>query len=81
MSDLVRVRINGVEKSVGAAFAERFDLKILDEPTHKPDGTLRRTTRAHGRAAKPKTTVAIEAAAKQEKAPDPVASTPEEASK
>lgn len=80
MSKLVRVRLNGVEKNVGAAFAERFDLKVLDEPTHRPDGQLRGVTRAHGRPAKPKTTVAEAAAAKQEKkAPAPATSTPEEA--
>jgi hypothetical protein len=81
MSDLVRVRLDGVEKNVGRAFAERFELEVLDEPTSRPDGTPRRTTRRRGRPMKPKTTVAKEAAAKLEKAPDSVASTPEEASK
>ena len=80
MSDLVRVRLNGVEKNVGAAFAEANGLKVLDEPTRKGDGTLRRPTRAHGRPTKPKTSVAEAAAAKEvQKAPAPATSTPEEA--
>lgn len=80
MADLVRVRLGGIEKNVGAAFAERFDLKVLDEPTRRPDGQMRGVTRSHGRAPKPKTSVAEAAAAKQDKkAPAPATSTPEEA--
>ena len=38
---LVRVRLNGVEKNVSEALAKRADLKVLDEPVRRPDGTLR----------------------------------------
>lgn len=79
MADLVRVRIGKVEKNVGRAFAESNELTILDEPTHRGDGTARGETRADGRRRKPKTSVAKAAAAKKEQAPAPVASTPEEA--
>lgn len=79
MSELVRVRVDGVERNVGRAHAERFGYTILDIPARRPDGSLRGPTRSNGRPAKPKTSVAEAAAAKQEKAPDPVASTPEEA--
>lgn len=64
MPDLVRVRIGDVEKNVGRAFAEVHDLKVLDEPTHSPDGRPREETRAGGRPRKPKTTVATAAAKK-----------------
>lgn len=81
MADLVRVRIGGIEKNVGAGFAERLGLEVLDEPTRRPDGTFRPPSRAHGRPVKPKTSVADAAAAKQEtkKAPGSATSTPEEA--
>jgi hypothetical protein len=65
MSDLVRVRENGFELNVGRTHAEAAGLEVLDEPTHRPDGTLRRTTRTAGRPVKPKTTVAKSAAAKK----------------
>lgn len=65
MADLVRVRIGDIEKNVGKAFAEANDLTVLDEPTTNGDGTLRAETRAGGRRAKPKTTVAKSAAAKK----------------
>ena len=65
MSDLVRVRVNGVEKNVGRAHAERHGYLILDESPRKGDGTLRPTTRAHGRPRKPKTSVAEQVAAKK----------------
>lgn len=81
MADLVRVRLeNGVEKNVGAEFAKMLELEVLDEPTHRPDGSIRPPTRAHGRPVKRRTSVAKAAAAKQEKAPAPATSTPEEAS-
>jgi hypothetical protein len=80
MADLVRVRLDGVEKNVGAAFAERLGLEVLDEPTRRADGSLRAPSRANGRPRKPKTSVAEAAAAKKEKAAQPDASTPEEAS-
>ena len=74
MSDLVRVRLNGVEKNVGRTFAEANELEVLDEPTRNLDGTLRATTRANGRPRKPKTSVADAAAKKKaavtESAPD-----------
>lgn len=66
MSDeLVRVRINGVEKNVGASFAESHGLNVLDEPTVRGDGTPRPMTREGGRPRKPKTTVAEKATAKK----------------
>lgn len=43
MTDLVRVRIGDVEKNVGAGYAAAHNLTVLDEPTHNPDGTVRRT--------------------------------------
>lgn len=79
MSDLVRVRVNGVEKNVGRAHAERHGYLVLDEPTRKGDGSLRPATRSHGRPRKPKTSVAEAVAAKQDESPEPVTSTPEEA--
>lgn len=62
MTDLVRAVLGDFEKNVGRAYAEAKGLKILDEPTHI-HGNSRRTTRK-GRPAKPKTTVAAEAAKK-----------------
>ena len=80
MADLVRVRLNGIEKNVGRTFAERHDLEVLDEPTTNPDGSLRPTTRAGGRRVKPKTSVAKKAAEKkQDKAASAPAMTAEEA--
>ena len=55
MSDLVRAVIPGPdprEKNVGRSFAEAHDLKILDEPTHTPDGRPRPETRHNGRPVK-----------------------------
>lgn len=69
MADLVRVRLNGFEKNVGRTFAEATEgVEILDEPTRNPDGTPRATTRTGGRRAKPKTSVAEQAAAKKKAA-------------
>lgn len=66
MSDLVRVRIDNVEKNVGAEYAEINGLTVLDEPTRNDDGTLRPETRKDGRPAKPKTSVDKAAAEKKE---------------
>lgn len=83
MSELVRVRLENsqgvVEKSVSPLFAEANGLTVLDGPGRSADGRARPTTRANGRPAKKKTSVAEAAAAKEAKAPEPVASTPEEA--
>ena len=79
MSELVRARFDGVEKSVSRGLAERHGLEILDEPARRPDGQIRPTTRIGGRPRKPKTSVAEAAAKKQAANPD--ASTPEEAQK
>ncbi len=66
MADLVRVRLNGVEKNMGRVLAEASeDVTVLDEPTHNGDGSPRRETRKGGRPAKKKTTVAEQAAAKK----------------
>lgn len=65
MADLVRVRLEHVEKNVGRAFALANDLTVLDEPTHKRDGSLRGTTRAGGRPVKEKTSVAKKATEKK----------------
>jgi hypothetical protein len=79
MPDLVRVTIGKVEKTVGATFAESKGLDVLkDEPTTRPDGRPRETTRTGGRRMKPKTTVAKKAAAKKAATK---AETAEEASK
>lgn len=83
MADLVRVRDNGFEFNMLRSRAESLDLEILDEPVARRDGTLRRTTRANGRPAKPKTTVAEAAARKKKTAAsgsDVPAETAEEAS-
>lgn len=65
MADLVRVRLNGVEKNMGRVLAESSEgVTVLDEPTHNGDGTPRRETRTGGRPAKKKTTVAQAAAKK-----------------
>ena len=77
MAELVRARIGDVEKNVGAAFAKVYDLETLDEPTARPDGSPRATTRKDGRRAKNKTTVDQSATAK--KAATKPASTAEEA--
>lgn len=60
---LVRVRANGREFNVGAAYAEANGLEVLDEPTHR-GGFARPVTRTGGRKVKPKTTVSAEAAKK-----------------
>lgn len=79
MADLVRVRLNGFEKNVGRTFAETTEgAEILDEPTSNPDGTLRGITRTGGRRAKPKTSVAKQAAAKKQAAVTESAPTDEE---
>lgn len=76
---LVRVRIDKFEKNVGATFAESKGLDVVDdEPTHRPDGWPRGTTRTGGRRVKTQTTVAKKAA---EKKAASKAETAEEASK
>lgn len=58
-ADLVRVRFRGVEKNMSRSLAESSEgVEILDEPTTRGDGRLLPTTRANGRARKPKTSVA-----------------------
>lgn len=64
MADLVRVRLDGFEKTVGRTFAEKYDLDVLDEPATRADGSVRTETRIGGRRTKPKTTVSQEAAKK-----------------
>lgn len=64
MAELVRAVIGDQELNVGRAYAEKKRLKVLDEPTHRPDGRPRPATRRGGRPDKPKTTV-DEAAAKK----------------
>lgn len=79
MADLVRVRLNGFEKNVGRTFAENTEgVEILDEPTHRPDGTAIAMTRAGGRPVKPKTSVAKQATAKKQAAVTESAPTDEE---
>jgi hypothetical protein len=78
MSDLVRVRDNGFELNIGRVHAEASGLEVLDEPTRRPDGTLRRATRLKGRPVKPRTTVAKKVAEKAASAP---ANTAEEANR
>jgi hypothetical protein len=78
--DLVRVKINGFEKNVGADFAKSNELDLLkDEPTHRPDGQPRGMTRTGGRRVKPRTSVAKKAAEKKKATSK--AETAEEASK
>lgn len=67
MSDLVRARADDVEFTTGRALAVRKGWQILDaDPTHRPDGRMRPTTRVNGRPVKPKTSVA-EAAVEKKK--------------
>lgn len=69
--ELARVRIGRIEKNMSRSLAERTEgVTVLDEPTHRGDGSLRAETRAGGRRTKPKTTVAEAAAAKKAAAPD-----------
>lgn len=56
-SNLVRVRVAGQETNVSRAWAEKRNLEILDEPTHRLDGTVRRPTRKGGRPLKPRVTL------------------------
>lgn len=62
MADLVRVRLDGVEKNVGRSFAEANKLEVLDESPYRGDGRPRPTTRKGGRPMKPKTSVAKQVA-------------------
>lgn len=64
-ADLVRVRVNGYEKSVGRAHAKANSLEILDEPARDQRGDVLPTTRKGGRKTKPKATVAEKASGKQ----------------
>lgn len=66
--ELVRVRLNGVEKNVGAVFAEKHGLTVLEESAYRPDGQPRATTREGGRRQKPKTSVAKKATANKKAA-------------
>lgn len=77
---LVRVRISGVKKNVSEALAKTAGLKVLDEPTHRPDGTLLPDERVREVVRKndPKKTTATKKAA-AEKAAEP-AEAAEEAS-
>lgn len=78
MSELVRVRLsNGHETNVGRLHAELSGLEVLDEPTHRGDGTTRPATRRDSRPMKPKTSASQEAAKKMRDAP--VVSNAEEA--
>ena len=65
MADLVRVRLDGVEKNVGRAFAEKNSLNVLDESAFRDDGQPRATTREGGRKHKPKKSVAKKATEKK----------------
>ena len=66
MSDLVRVRLpNGHETNMGRVHAEVSGLEILDEPTHRGDGTTRPATRRNSRPMKPRTSVSQEAEKKK----------------
>jgi hypothetical protein len=78
MADLVRVRLDGVEKNVGAAFAEKHGLEVLDVSAHRPDGQVRPETRKGGRRRKPKTTVADRATAKKAAVSDSAPTTKEQ---
>lgn len=72
----VRARLNGVDHTMSRFFAKRLGAQIIQSPTHNPDGSLRGPTSAEsGRKAKPKTTVAKQAAEKQA---EPSATTTEE---
>ena len=77
MADLVRVRLNGIEKNVGASFAEHHGLEVLDEPARDGAGRLRAETRKNGRRIKPKTSVAKKAAANKAAVTEPAPDTKE----
>lgn len=77
---LVRVRFeNGLEGNLSDVAAEAAGLTVLDEPTHKGDGTLRPQTRRNSRPRKPKTSVSAEAARKKNSGGAKSAPTAEEA--
>ena len=64
---LVRVRFeNGLEGNLAESVAKSAGLEILDQPTHRGDGTPLPQTRRGGRRRKPKTSVSAEAAKKKE---------------
>lgn len=67
MADLVRARTeDGEEINVSRSLAERSPvLEVLDEPAWAAFNKPRHATRSGGRRAKPKTTVAKQAAAKK----------------
>lgn len=83
--ELVRAHIGDRIKNVGAAFAQKHGLEVVEESPLRGDGSLRPETRGNGRRVKRKTTVAQEAAAKEaasadtEKADSEPAETAEEA--
>jgi hypothetical protein len=63
-NDLVRVRLDRIDTNLSRSQAEKVGAKILDEPAFE-NGQPRRATR-HGRALKPKTSVAKKAAEKKQ---------------
>ncbi len=63
-NDLVRVRLDRIDTNMARSHAEQAGVQILDEPAFE-NGQPRRATR-HGRALKPKTSVAKKAAEKKQ---------------
>lgn len=66
---LVRVRKDGLEFNVGAAYAEAHDLEVIDSPTRDDNGRPRRPTRANDRPRKARKSVDEAAAEKGAKSP------------
>lgn len=76
---LVRARFaNGMETNVSETWAQSEGLEVLDEATHRGDGTPRPQTR-RSRRRKPRTSVSEEAAKKQNQTGGEAAPVAEEA--
>jgi hypothetical protein len=69
--ELVRARVGRVEKNVGRKFAQTHGLEVLDEPTTRPDGSLRGQTLRGGRRDKKRTSVAEQVAEKKQAVTEP----------
>lgn len=63
--ELVLVRLNGQDVAVSRAFAKSKGLDVLDEDVIQPDGSKRVRTRADGRPAKKRVSVAKKVAEKK----------------
>lgn len=77
-SRLVRVRVEGQEFNVGHAYAVAEGLEVLDESAYDAIGEPRPASRAGGRPAKPRISVAEAAAKKAAKSAEDTDNPPSE---